>query len=231
MGNISSKKRSADEMERGSELEKVDTAAIPAITVFPTAEELEFSTVAPAPPEVTATEEEKDEELDPVTADVVMEINVAKDDAAAAEEELEFPTVAPAPPEVTATEEEKDEELDPVTADVLMEINVAKDDAAVQENNKDEEEEYEEEDDGDDEVHPHDKAAAIEEHASAVQHLRVSGLEDFLASIVGGGKSPESINTLLGRAVGCAQFCHEKVRITFMPSKLFLTCSTISIDA
>ena len=188
MGNISSKKRSADEMERGSELEKVDTAAIPAITVFPTAEELEFSTVAPAPPEVTATEEEKDEELDPVTADVVMEINVAKDDA------------------------------------------------AVQENNKDEEEEYEEEDDGDDgngddEGHPHDKAAVIEEHASAVQHLRVSGLEDFLASIVGGGKSPESINTLLGRAVGCAQFCHEKVRTTFMPSKLFLTCSTISIDA
>ena len=183
MGNISSKKRSADEMERGSELGKVDTAAIPAITVFPTAEE------------------------------------------------LEFPTVAPAPPEVTATEEEKDEELDPVTADVVMEINVAKDDAAVQENNKDEEEEYEEEDDGDDEVHPHDKAAAIEEHASAVQHLRVSGLEDFLASIVGGGKSPDSINTLLGRAVGCAQFCHEKVRITFMPSKLFLTCSTISIDA
>ena len=195
MGNISSKKRSADEMERGSELEKVDTAAIPAITVSPTAEELEFSTVAPAPPEVTAAEEEKDEELDPVTADVVMEINVAKDNA------------------------------------------------AVQENNEDEEEEYEEEDDdggddgddgngnGDDEGHPHDKAAVIEEHASAVQHLRVSGLEDFLASIVGGGKSPESINTLLGRAVGCAQFCHEKVRITFMPSKLFLTCSTISIDA
>ena len=180
-------------MERGSELEKVDTAAIPAITVSPTAEELEFSTVVPAPPEVTAAEEEKDEEFDPVTADVVMEINVAKDDA------------------------------------------------AVQENNKDEEEEYEEKDDGDDgddgngngddEGHPHDKAAAIEEHASAVQHLRVSGLEDFLASIVGGGKSPESINTLLGRAVGCAQFCHEKVRITFMPSKLFLTCSTISIDA
>jgi hypothetical protein len=227
-------------MERGSELEKVDTAAIPAITVSPTAEELEFSTVAPAPPEVTAAEEVKDEQFDPVTADVVMEINVAKDDDAAAAEELEFSTVALAPPEVTAAEEE-DEEFDPVTADVVMEINVAKDDAAVQENNKDEEEEYEEKDDGDDgddgngngddEGHPHDKAAAIEEHASAVQHLRVSGLEDFLASIVGGGKSPESINTLLGRAVGCAQFCHEKVRITFMPSKLFLTCSTISIDA
>jgi hypothetical protein len=52
----------------------------------------------------------------------------------------------------------------------------------------------------------------------AVRILRVSGLESFLKSSVGGKLKSDNLNTCLSRTVSLAQYAYEKVELLFISS-------------